>query len=172
MKRAYRLPALVCVLFAVAGFVWLAPSGEGGTNRNSAYDLNSEAPSLVASEHPSPTAVLQIQPRLKSDELRRSIFAGELVPVEPLTAHAPIAPESEALPAVEIAPPELPYVFRAQYVDVDRNVLILESQGRLIFAEAGDLIDDAYRVEYVSMQSAGLRYLPMNHLHTLDLSDD
>lgn len=170
MKSSYRLPALIFTLFAVAGAVWLAPSGEKHSNANITYDPSGDG-RLSNGPEPRPSAeVLSIQPRSESDEPRRSVFAGDPAPMEPTAVHEPVEPVD--LPVAEIEPPAIPFIFRGRYADANRDILFLESQGRLIFAQKGDLIEDAYRLESVSLETARLRYLPMNHVHTLDLSDD
>jgi hypothetical protein len=71
---------------------------------------------------------------------------------------------------VPVAPP-LPFVAMAKFKSGEKSILYLRAGNDTIPVYEGDLLEQGnYKIESISEGRVSIRYLPMNHLHELNLS--
>lgn len=116
-------------------------------------------------------------PPLELDRLTRlPAAAGE--PAAPLFAGAPPPPSPPPAAALRSAPPPapaspaLPFAYMGKVVDAGQVVVFLSAGNRNYVARAGDLLDNAWRVDETAERQLTLTYLPLNSRHHLSLGTD
>lgn len=87
----------------------------------------------------------------------------------PAQSWAPPLPPP-APPAKPQAPP-LPFAFGGRYVESGKIAVFLKEGDRIHTARAGDTIAENYRIESIEKQAVNIRYLPLQVLQILPISE-
>lgn len=102
---------------------------------------------------------------------RRSDESSVSDPFAPKSWYTPPPPvtSAPAKPAAPVAPP-LSFVYLGRMTDASGKVVVYLNRAERVFAvQAGDILDDQYRLETVSEVQLGFVYLPLNARQTLTI---
>ena len=88
----------------------------------------------------------------------------------PSPSPPPPPPSPPAAPAEPGAPP-LPFAFMGKMVEEDRLTVFLVKEDRVFMASEGDVIDGTYKLEKIEAEQLTLRYLPLETVQTLAVSE-
>lgn len=147
-----RAAVVVVALALVAGVVTGAP----WTSAPPVAEPGARTAAPVSQEVPAEPLDLDSLQRRKKTGTVPDLFASQAPP--PRAAAAPALQASPPPPAPAPAPLTLPYRYLGRMVSAEHSVVFLVSDKGLYSAAAGDVLDNAFRVESISDSSVTFRH--------------
>lgn len=80
-------------------------------------------------------------------------------------------PTPAPMPEAPTGPPPLPFRFLGHMVENGRVAVLLSHKSGDLVAKTGDVLDETYRVDELSLAEIRFTYLPLNQTQTLSIGD-
>ncbi len=166
MKRAWplRRPLLACsLLLALPVVVWVN-AGEQAPQPAPKIDAGTAGRGAAPVAEPQ-LAMLDLKPLRRGDgsaSIHDAFAVRSWLPPKPVRSGPPPKPEA----------PPLPFTYTGKLVEEGKPTLVfLTKQNDNYVVRAGDVLENAYRVEEVGSETMTLSYLPLNVRQTLSIGN-